>query len=467
MSRAFLVPDTNVFLHYQPFNQIDWLSFVEGADAATFVVPAVVTRGLDRQKDQHRFTEMRDRARTALQRIFALVTDDPDAPRLPDGVAFRFLDDATSEAPFDFAAHGLNEQVPDDHLLAACLRLRDEADDDAFVVLVTHDVTPKIKARRRDLTVVAVPEAYRLPSTQSILEQENRRLQQTLRRHEAALPKLTLRFADGESFVKHVLREPDVMTDDVITRRMDALRAQYPKMDYAAEESADDAPSPDDAPDDTLPNLERAMRDLQRQMEPPSDQPTEDDIETYNERLAAFFEIYETYLHRHRDLSEVAGRTIRLDLVLINEGTAPAEDIDVFMHFPDGLTLREDERVTSPKPLPPSPPAQMNASLLGALDVTLPDIASDVDALLQPATPSAGNFGSSNVSSYTIHETNSYDVDFHVQRLKQHLLIMPDPLFITFPSYEDAASFEVAYRINAANLSDEATGRLSVVVEKA
>jgi len=41
-----------------------------------------------------------------------------------------------------------------------------------------------------------------------------------------------------------------------------------------------------------------------------------------------------------------------------------------------------------------------------------------------------------------------------------------DSLFVVFRSFEDTASFNIDYRINAADLPDEATGTLNIVVTR-
>ncbi len=58
------------------------------------------------------------------------------------------------------------------------------------------------------------------------------------------------------------------------------------------------------------------------------------------------------------------------------------------------------------------------------------------------------------------------DVSYEVQRLKQHMNEPLDSLFVVFRSFEDTASFNIDYRINAADLPDEATGTLNIVVTR-
>lgn len=48
----YLVLDTNVYLHYKDFEQVDWKSMV--GDDVTICVPMVVLNEIDKHKDQSR-----------------------------------------------------------------------------------------------------------------------------------------------------------------------------------------------------------------------------------------------------------------------------------------------------------------------------------------------------------------------------------------------------------------------------
>jgi hypothetical protein len=71
-----------------------------------------------------------------------------------------------------------------------------------------------------------------------------------------------------------------------------------------------------------------------------------------------------------------------------------------------------------------------------------------------------------NVSSPNIKRVNSYDVHIHVQKIKHNLQEYFAPLFIVFDNFESANSFSIEYRILAANIPHEVTGRLHIVIKK-
>ena len=95
------------------------------------------------------------------------------------------------------------------------------------------------------------------------------------------------------------------------------------------------------------------------------------------------------------------GSTIRVELVLRNDGTRPAEGIEVELHFPDDLALVASQDLSEgmKEPAPPAPPKSrplehrafaIGHSTLSALNM----------ADLQPR----------NVSEPQIRKSNSYDV---------------------------------------------------------
>lgn len=71
-----------------------------------------------------------------------------------------------------------------------------------------------------------------------------------------------------------------------------------------------------------------------------------------------------------------------------------------------------------------------------------------------------------NLSAPDIEPGGSYDVRWEMRLLKHKQSIQLDPLVAVFHSYDEAGSFGIEYRIQAANILDPTEGKLHVVVEK-
>ncbi|MDJ0662678.1 MAG: hypothetical protein QNJ42_24815 [Crocosphaera sp.] len=152
-----------------------------------------------------------------------------------------------------------------------------------------------------------------------------------------------------------------------------------------------------------------------------------------------------------------------MEISILNFGTYPAEDIDVYMHFPDGFTLDKlDNFPNKPqKPQPPSEPVPRTMSermndrlLLNLSSLSIPSLPPIKDS--QNRTPS-------NISSVDIRRSNSYNVTLHVGKLKQHTLETIDEMTITFNSIDQVSSFSIDYQLIAANIPNPVYGKLHVI----
>src|ERR1035441_5773280 len=109
-TKIAIFPDTNLFLHYRPLNEIDWCSMLQ-SNAVEIEIAPVVTRELEEQKALNSSRKLRDRAATALRLLHKHLTN----PEVRDGVTLRFL---LREPTADFAtSRGLNLQLEDDRLI--------------------------------------------------------------------------------------------------------------------------------------------------------------------------------------------------------------------------------------------------------------------------------------------------------------------------------------------------------------
>jgi rRNA-processing protein FCF1 len=61
--------DTNIYLHYQSFDQIDWWKLLTSR-RNTLSVSSVVLNELDKHKDEHRIRRIRKRAGAISTKLF-------------------------------------------------------------------------------------------------------------------------------------------------------------------------------------------------------------------------------------------------------------------------------------------------------------------------------------------------------------------------------------------------------------
>ena len=155
-SALVVVVDTNVFLHYQSLDNIDW-SFV-GASPVRIVIPIRVIEELDEKKRDRR-DSVQDRARKSLRWLSDRVLTDEPVVKIRDGVTVEV-----------FVPTGRRELrlSADSEILEACEVL--EQFTGKRLALVTGDLGMQLKGMHyrgstSGFDVKALPDRYELSST--------------------------------------------------------------------------------------------------------------------------------------------------------------------------------------------------------------------------------------------------------------------------------------------------------------
>jgi hypothetical protein len=144
-----VVCDTNVFLHYQRFDQVDW-SGIAGTTPVRLVLPLIVIEELDAKKYAGD-PGLRRRAQRVLRVLEQLLSSAHDSrvARLGDEVTLEVLDDD---------GH-VRRSNADDEILDRCEYL--EQATSSQVLILTGDVGMRVRARGRHLQVRSMPDELR------------------------------------------------------------------------------------------------------------------------------------------------------------------------------------------------------------------------------------------------------------------------------------------------------------------
>lgn len=439
--------DTNIFLHYQPFNQINWLEIVK-TESATIVIPPVTIRELNKHKDSHSRAQIKKRAGETIRRLSGLY-DLGANPKINEGVFISFED---RDPTIDFAAHQLNFNIQDDHLIASILMNLQEAPTD-HVVLVTSDLGLALvtKAGRQGINTQKLPENLRIADEPDPNESKVKQLEQQVREFNSRTPNLSLAFGEGTQYATIKLPHPVSLGQSEIEEKIIEIKNKFPKIKN--EGVHDNAPLPQVKIEKS--SVIEAFLNMNII--------SQEEVERYNKEVDEYINAYSQFMISNVEFKNLKRRTFKLDIALVNKGTAPAEDIDIHLHFPDGFQLLEEDELPNP-PNPSDPPVEP-MTVMQRLDNSmkfsymLPSSIYFDQPVISPRLPQ-------NVSSPNIKRVNSYDVDIHVQKIKHNLPVDFAPLFIVFDNFESANSFSVEYRILAANIPHEVTGNLHIVIEK-
>lgn len=446
MEAVFAILDTNTFLHYASLEQIDWNEVFPDKRVVLLVCPPVI-RELNKHKDTPRTPKLRDRAASALRRLDAWA-DSPSPIILRNAVEVRFT---IHDAGIDFAAHHLVREIADDHFIAALIELQAEVSPNS-VVLLTRDTGLKLKAKAHGFSAAALPDTTLLPEDALPSEKRIKELEAQVRELENARPKLRLAFPGASSNLALRFQRAETLSDADVAARMVELRNEHQKMSASAK-----MPPPSDGTPVSLYTLFGGASQL-AVVDPES-------IKQYNDGLDGFFTNHEKYLRKLAQFYAWESQTAAINLILLNEGSKPADDVDIFMHFPDGFELfEEDEYDKEPEaPKPPRKPKSILEQATVGFPVTALGLA-DRYAYLPDLGQIRMPVGPSNVSGPKIKRTNSYDVNVHVERAKHGIEVALDVMYITFDPAVGPQSFAIEYTIHASNLPTRVNGTLNVIV---
>lgn len=426
MRTVFL--DTNIFLHYKQFDQIDWLSVCSTSECELVITPIVIDE-LDKHKVGN--TKISKRARNILTQIEKLY--ETGNFEIRENVTIKIINDKPKLDTY--TRFGLNYEEQD-HRIFACIIEYRENNPSCEISLLTGDVGPRIRARQFDIDVIKPPEKYFISPGETDEEKTIRKLEHENVFLKSRIPILTLEFEDGKEFYKIKKGEQSSEKEKFVNENLDNKKNELKHLVY--EENIYDNP----------------MAALLQKMNTSS--LSSEQIEKYNNELDSYFEDYKEFLNKKFEFIENKKLSHNITIYLSNNGSIPAENVDIHIHFPDGFDLIELEDYPKPpkEPKPPyKPKSRFDFEGLG-LSPNFPN--------LYPSFPSNSRI---EINKPTIRKTNSYVVDFQINYLKHHYKAKLDTLVMIYESFENQQNFKIEYILSAANMPDIIRGNLNLIYE--
>ena len=161
MQRAdmYVFLDTNVYLHFRDFDQVDWPKTL-GLESVCIVVAPITLAELDKFKYDQTSKRRKKRSRSITKRLNALIFSGSAGAAIEVRPGVTLL--ALTDSPELSAYPGLSAEVQDDHLIASALTLATSVGT-ANVAIVADDGGLLNKARARGLKAILVDQDLRLP----------------------------------------------------------------------------------------------------------------------------------------------------------------------------------------------------------------------------------------------------------------------------------------------------------------
>jgi len=442
---TFLIIDTNVCLHFTSFDQYPWETLTKGKDDIIIVITHPLIEELDKKKYSGK-NHLKERATRTLKLIEKCESID-----LENGCKAVIFNENVNKSYLD--SLGLDIADGDDKLIAAVVKFKEE-DSNKKVFFVTNDLGPRLKARKFGVESLIPASKHALKTPENELEKSIKSLKRENERFKNRIPKLSITFQDEQNLAKFKLREFLQTKEEFIRQEMLNIKEKHKR--FKLKDEIEKEKELEKLKDDSIgrmlaqnDNFRELIKNLNWR-----ENICEERKEMYNSKLTTFYSDYKRHLHELYDYEKVKSLRIELNFYLNNYGNIPAEDIDIYFHFPDGFQLF-DEKKYPEKPEQPLPPYKPSSTF-------------DIPTLNVPLLVGLGNHSNEkpNISGLSIKKTNSYDVDIHVRKLKHNKRAMLNKMFVLFGSYEEIINFRVDYQIICSNVPDVVEGKLNVVIEK-
>lgn len=414
---AFLFLDTNIFLHYRRFDEIEWKNYTGTDQIHIYVVAPIVIQELDSQKNTGK--KISRRAKAMLSKIEDM------SDRYDESILI--LHSKPTEDVFQ--AYQLNKSYQDDLLLASILQFKATHLEDE-VILVTADTGPRLKAKSLNIKCVALSLDLLLPTEEDQKDIYIRKLTEENNRYKNRQPNVKLFFSGKRAIVvdKFHWDKSEILENN--RREFEKIKKEYPykQKEVKTKDSG----------------FTLYLGDLFK--------PTEGQIDEYNHDLTLYHKEYEDYLSSLLLYSEYQALTVDLGFELWNDGNAVADQISVFIHLPDGFEVIEKENYPKIRMCPSPPQLHDPLSVLSRPINYYPIINTYNDKVLAAIKS----------IKPTIRKTNSYEITMNYPSLNHHQKIDFPLITIQFKSFEARKTFQIDFCLTVGNQPELINGQLTV-----
>jgi len=407
---AHILVDTNVALHYK-MHEVDWRHLARAGKVIIVIAPVFI-RELEEQKINNKSHKIRDRAKKNLKWLEKKL-DSKGNNSIRDGVCLRFID---TEPKIDFERYNLDRHIADDHLIASALDYASQPDVMPPVFIATGDLGLKMKVKAREgIKILTLPDKLQLKSEPDAREVENAKLRQRVELLESRVPKLAVAFEGKKNHEEFYFARPTM--ENVLS--LSQIKEKYPIRAVNTEKK--------------LPEPRNTFARLNAQFKSNT---------YYNEKVTEYYQRYEKYYAHMVAYEEESSLCFSFQLVISNDGTAPASSIDLYLTLPEGV-LAVDKFPEKPKS--PSPPGEYRDNF----------------------SPRDWNFHNyaQGYNGKPITEDDGSSVRISVDKLKHSSSRTCDYITLRFQDWQSLTSFSMEFSISANEIPEATEGTLHVIAK--
>ncbi|WP_167343156.1 PIN domain-containing protein [Nonlabens sp. SY33080] len=418
----YIFLDTNIFLHFQDFEKIDWL-YESSSNACKLVIPPIVIDELDEKKIGT--NKIGNRARNVLNRLEELAEKEDSV--IGKNIDFEILLLKPSQEVYE--ENNLNFKEKDHRLIASIIQFRQEHNLND-ILLCSNDIGPRLRAKMFNIKSLKLNSKYLIPNQVSEEEKRIKKLERENQILKTRIPELDVLFSNENKFLKIKVTKRDYSNfENFKAQKLKDIKMEYPYLKYNEPKG----------------NILTQLGPLFSSR-----------IESYNNELDEFYSEYEKVLDKIFEYEKKELLSFNIQLIIKNTGNSPAEDIDLHLHFPDGFELIESSEKEDYPSLPNPPYKPKNAFDIGHSAFPF------VPPVYNQITPNT----TINFNSPSIKKTNSYDVDFSRKNLKHGYSEHLEELTIIYDSESSINNFQIDFELSAGNMPEKLIGKLNVLFEK-
>ena len=399
MNYIFL--DTNVFLHFKNFEDIDWSETINTEQKSIcIVIPFIVIDELDKHK-YNLNPKISGRIRKLMPKLHKILEEN----------SIKGWNVEFGKRPSKETIENLNldKSQIDDCIIASIFEFKKNISINDSIYYATNDFGPKIKCKSLNINIIELSEKYLLNQVSS----EEQALRKEIDNLKNLQPKLSLNFnANNDNLIEITQpKELDINKHLLIISQIEKLKSEYPKIESIQQNNFFSLSS--------------------------------EQIKRYNNELETFFQDCDNYYDTLFESYNYDLNLLKIELALNNFGNIPANDIDIELDFPDNFIVFENKELDKYYLEKPEPPIK-------------PSNPFDVSGILNPYYSKKSNI----VKSKSKGKSN---FEIHYNNLKHNQKIVLDKLYIHFDKLE-LKNFQIKYRIMVSNIPNLIEGILVLKV---
>ena len=327
----YLLLDTNIYLHYIDFEQIDWGTII-GDKEYEIVVPYTVIKEIDKYKDKPK-SKIKVRAKAVASKFGCYFLNDDYNKQ----INLVQINDPSDEI---LIRYHLNRSVCDDLIIGSILEFEHKDD----VIVISHDNTLLIKAKNLGLKFLPkMPDKYLISEEKSEEEKEHERCRKELEQLKNRQPKPQILFANCETVLR--IKAPSVSNvDRKLEEIMIKIKSKNPKANIHTTIHEDISPS--DIFNDMLNSLNRFQYSIY----------SDDQLRKHNIELDKFYAYCERFYRFKLESELLEGQLKELSFIISNSGSAETGEMNIFLAFPKHIQLYNERSVKYMNGIEPKAP---------------------------------------------------------------------------------------------------------------